>query len=243
MRRYGLIGYPLTHSFSQKYFTEKFEKLGLHDCVYSNFSLKEMKELGPLLENQIDLFGLNVTIPYKKQVLAYVTDVTDVVAKIGACNCIHIHGNKITGHNTDVVGFEKSLQPFLKPHHTAALILGTGGSSAAVIYVLEKLGISFQCVSRKATDTSVSYEQVGKDLILSHPLIINTTPLGMYPDVDFFPHIPYQYLTPQHHLHDLIYNPAETRFMEKGRAQAASVQNGMEMLIQQAEESWRIWNS
>ena len=243
MRRYGLIGYPLTHSFSQKYFTEKFELLGLPDCMYSNFSLKEMKELGPLLENQIDLYGLNVTIPYKKMVLDYVTDTTDVVAKIGACNCIHIHGKKITGHNTDVVGFEKSLQPFLKPHHTAALILGTGGASAAVEYVLEKLGIAFQFVSRKASENTVSYAQVNKEMILSHSLIINTTPLGMYPEVDFFPHIPYQYVTPQHHLYDLIYNPAKTKFLEKGSVQGATVQNGQEMLVLQAEESWRIWNS
>lgn len=243
MRRYGLIGYPLTHSFSQKYFTEKFEALGLPDCMYSNFSLKEMKELAPLLENQIDLFGLNVTIPYKKMVLDYVTDTTDVVQKIGACNCIHIHGNKITGHNTDVVGFEQSLKPYLKPHHSDALILGTGGSSAAVEYVLGKLGIRFQFVSRKAGERSVSYEQVDKALIESHPLIINTTPLGMYPDVDFFPHIPYEYITPQHHLYDLIYNPAETKFIEKGKARGATTQNGQEMLVLQAEESWRIWNS
>lgn len=243
MRRYGLIGYPLTHSFSQKFFSEKFENLGLYDCVYSNFSLKEICELSPLLENQIDLYGLNITIPYKKKVLDYLTDASEIVEKIGACNCIHIHAGKISGYNTDVFGFEHSLLPYLQPHHTHALILGTGGASAAVEFVLEKLGIHFQFVSRKASEKSLSYHQVDKNMLSSHPLIINTTPLGMYPNPDFFPDIPYQYLTPDHHLFDMIYNPAETRFLEKGKLQGATTQNGMDMLVLQAEESWRIWNT
>lgn len=243
MRRYGLIGYPLTHSFSQKFFNEKFELLGLYDCVYSNFSLKEISELSPLLENQIDLYGLNITIPYKKKVLDFLTDATEVVTKIGACNCIHIHAGKITGYNTDVFGFEQSLLPYLQSHHTSALVLGTGGASAAVEFVLEKLGIAIQFVSRKSSDKSISYNQVDKDMLASHQLIINTTPLGMYPNADFFPAIPYQFLTPDHHLYDMIYNPAETKFIEKGKWQGASTQNGMDMLILQAEESWRIWNT
>lgn len=243
MRRFGLLGYPLTHSFSQKYFTEKFAQLGLNDCVYENYSLKDISELQGVLETQTDLRGLNVTIPYKKQVLEFLTDVNEVVAKIGACNCINIKDGKRTGYNTDVVGFEQSLRPFLQPHHKKALVLGTGGASAAVVYVLEKLGIPFQYVSRAASEIAVSYNEVDEAMLAAHQLIINTTPAGMYPNVDQCPGIPYQYLSSQHHLYDLIYNPAETKFLEKGRLQGATTQNGQEMLILQAEESWRIWNS
>jgi len=242
MRRFGLIGYPLTHSFSQKYFTEKFAQQGIQDCVYENFSLQDIGELIAVLQKE-DLLGLNVTIPYKKQVLPFLTTVSDVVNKIGACNCIAIKEGKLTGYNTDVAGFEQSLVPFLRPNHTKALVLGTGGASAAVVFVLEKLGIAFQYVSRVASDVSVSYEAIDKDMISSHPLVINTTPLGMYPNIEQCPRIPYQYLTSKHHLYDLIYNPAETQFLQKGKSQGATTQNGQEMLILQAEESWRIWNS
>jgi shikimate dehydrogenase len=242
MRRYGLIGYPLTHSFSQKYFTEKFAQLGIQDCVYETYSLKDISELGAVLQ-QPDLRGLNVTIPYKKQVLVFLTGASDVVTKTGACNCINIQDGQLTGHNTDVVGFELSLQPFLRPHHTAALILGTGGGSAAVEFVLNKLGISFQYVSRTASGNAISYDMLTGDIISSHQLIINTTPLGMYPDTAASPGIPYHYLTHKHHLYDLIYNPVETKFLSMGSIQGATTQNGQEMLVLQAEESWRIWNS
>ena len=242
MRRFGLIGYPLTHSFSQKYFTEKFAQESIQHCTYENFSLKDIAELSTVLQ-QDDLCGLNVTIPYKKQVLSFLTYVSPVVNKIGACNCIEINDGKLTGHNTDVVGFEKSLVPFLQSYHTKALVLGTGGASAAVAFVLEKLGIAFQYVSRVASDVSISYDAVDEKMISSHYLIINTTPLGMYPNVGECPAIPYQYLTPQHHVYDLIYNPAETKFLAKGTLQGATTQNGQEMLILQAEESWRIWNN
>ena len=242
MRRFGLIGYPLTHSFSQKYFTEKFAQLGLGDCVYENFSVKEIGELNNILENS-DLSGLNITIPYKKQVLDFLTDASDVVTKIGACNCINIKDGKLTGYNTDVVGFEQSLLSFLSSHHTQALVLGTGGASAAVEFVLKKLGIPFQIVSRTVSDATISYDAIDENMISSHHLIINTTPLGMFPDIDECPEIPYQYLTAKHHLYDLIYNPAETKFLEIGRSQGTTTQNGQEMLILQAEESWRIWNA
>ena len=242
MRRFGLIGYPLTHSFSQKYFTQKFAELGLTDAVYENFSLRTIDELAAVLQKP-DLRGLNVTIPYKKGVLPFLTMASDVVNIIGACNCIHMSGTDITGYNTDVVGFEQSLLPFLQPHHTKALILGTGGASAAVEYVLAKLGISFLHVSRKGGNGAISYEEVTEEIIATHSLIINTTPLGMYPDADAFPAIPYEYITSQHHLYDLIYNPAETKFLAKGRLKGATIQNGQEMLLLQAEESWRIWNS
>lgn len=243
MRRFGLLGYPLSHSFSQKYFTEKFTQLGLTDCVYENFSLPDIQELSVVLKAKTDLCGFNITIPYKKQVLAFLDEVSPVVAAIGACNCVQIKEGKLTGYNTDVVGFEQSLKPFLQPHHTKALVLGTGGASAAVEYVLRKLGITVQYVSRDASDHTITYEQVDEKILSAHHLLINTTPLGMFPKVTECPDFPYHFLTPQHHLYDLIYNPAETQFLANGKARGASIQNGQEMLILQAEESWRIWNS
>ena len=243
MRRFGLIGYPLSHSFSQKYFTEKFAQLGLTDCVYENFSFPDIKQLTDVLAAHKDLCGFNITIPHKKTVIPFLYNQSEVVNKIGACNCVHIQNGKLTGYNTDVVGFEQSLLPFLKKHQIKALILGTGGASAAVEFVLRKLGREVKYVSRKRTATSMGYDDIDEAIMLSHQLIINCTPLGMYPKVDDCPDIPYQFLTPQHYLYDLIYNPAETKFLEKGRLQGASTQNGQEMLILQAEESWRIWNS
>lgn len=243
MRRFGLLGYPLSHSFSQKYFTEKFAQLGLSDCVYENFSLPTIEQLSVVLKEKKDLCGFNITIPYKKQVLSFLDEVSPVVAAIGACNCVQINAGKLTGHNTDVVGFEQSLTPFLQPHHTRALVLGTGGASAAVEYVLRKLGISVQYVSRVASGNSIAYEQVDENILTTHHLLINTTPLGMFPNVTECPDLPYRFLSSQHHLYDLIYNPAETKFLSNGKTQGASTQNGQEMLILQAEESWRIWNS
>ncbi len=243
MRRFGLLGYPLSHSFSQKYFTEKFAQLGLTDCVYENFSLPNIEELALVLQEKKDLCGFNITIPYKKQVLSFLDEVSPVVAAIGACNCVQIKAGKLTGYNTDVVGFEESLKPFLQPHHTKALVLGTGGASAAVEYVLHKLGISVQHVSRVTSGNAIAYEQVDEKILATHHLLINTTPLGMYPNLTECPDLPYRFLTPQHLLYDLIYNPAETQFLANGKAQGATTQNGQEMLILQAEESWRIWNS
>lgn len=242
MQRFGLIGYPLTHSFSQKFFTEKFAQEKITDAVYENFSLKDMDELHQVLRQHADLCGLNVTIPYKKQVLAFLTDASDAVQKMGACNCIKISGGKLFGYNTDVFGFEKSLLHFLQPHHRKALILGTGGASAAVEFVLQKLGIDYLFVSRTAAENAISYAMLDEQVMASHQLIINTTPLGMYPKVEDCPAIPYQYLTAQHYLYDLVYNPAETKFLMHGKLQGATIQNGEEMLVLQAEESWRIWN-
>jgi shikimate dehydrogenase len=243
MRRYGLLGYPLTHSFSQKYFTEKFLNLGLNDCVYENYSLQDINELKAVLDAHPDICGINITIPHKRNVLQYLTDPSKVVQDIGACNCIHFKAGKAFGYNTDVVGFEQSLQPFLKPYHQKALILGTGGASSAVEYVLKGLNIEVQFVSRVADDDCISYNMLNEDIMSSHHLIINTTPLGMYPKVEERPEIPYQYLSAKHHLCDLTYNPPETKFLELGRLQGATTQNGAEMLVLQAEESWRIWNS
>lgn len=243
MPSFGLLGYPLTHSFSQQYFTEKFSGLGLDGYHYENFSVPEIGEFRKILEEKKDLRGFNITIPYKKQIIGFLDQSNEIVSAIGACNCVKIDNGLLKGFNTDVFGFEQSLLPFLKAHHQKALVFGTGGASVAVIYVLEKLGIAYQSVSRKATEKSISYAQVDAALVATHHLLINTTPLGMYPKLDDCPDIPYNRLTPQHHLYDLIYNPAETRFLEKGRQQNATTQNGKEMLVLQAEESWRIWNS
>lgn len=250
MRQFGLIGYPLSHSFSQGYFAEKFLKENEEDLQYLNFPIASINEFESLWKQQVNLQGLNVTIPYKKQVIPFLHHASDVVKKINACNCIRKYNNELYGYNTDVIGFKKSLQPFLKPHHTHALILGTGGAAVAVEWVLQKLNIQYMFVSRKnsTTDTIVSadfisYDALSADIIDQYTLIINTSPVGMYPNVDQAPILPYEALSSKHHLFDLIYNPAETMFMQKGLAQGATVQNGLEMLHLQAEESWRLWST
>jgi shikimate dehydrogenase len=243
MRRYGLIGYPLTHSFSQKYFTEKFGLEGIEDCAYSNFPLTSIDEL-PVVLADPELFGLNVTIPYKEQVLSFLDHRSPVVAAIGACNCISIRDGVLTGHNTDVVGFEQSLMPKLGSHHRQALVLGTGGAAKAVEYVLGKLGIAFRLVSRRprAGTSDLSYEQVDLAVLASHTLVVNTTPLGMYPHVEGYPALPYEAVGASHYFFVLVYNPARTLFLQKAEERGAAVENGHEMLLLQAEESWRIWN-
>jgi shikimate dehydrogenase len=243
MRLFGLIGYPLSHSFSKKYFTGKFEKEGLSDSVYENYSIASVDELPELLKNNPLLEGINVTIPYKEQVLSFLSEESAVVKEIKACNCIKIEAGRLIGYNTDVTGFELSLTPKLGTGHKRALILGTGGAAKAVEYVLSKRGIRYSYVSRKASARNLSYEDVTPELLASHTLIINTTPLGMYPNVEAFPPIPYQSITGHHYLFDLVYNPEKTMFLQKGEEQGAIIKNGQEMLVIQAEESWKIWNS
>jgi shikimate dehydrogenase len=243
MRRFGLIGFPLSHSFSPGYFAQKFAKEGIEDCVYEAYPLQSIDELTQLLNTHEDLCGLNVTIPYKKKVIRYLDEGSDAVKQMVACNTIKLKNGKLFGYNTDVIGFELSLLPLLKPHHTHALILGTGGAAAAIQFVLNKLGIQFLFVSReKKGNDSITYSQVDKHILDKYTLIINTTPLGMYPKVDEYPAIPYRYLSDKHYLFDLVYNPEETVFLKKGKAQQAVVKNGSDMLIIQADESWRIWN-
>lgn len=241
MKRYGLIGYQLSHSFSQRYFSEKFVKESIEGAVYENYSIPKIDELNSILQQQ-DLCGFNVTIPYKKEVLAFLSASSPVVQAMGACNCVRIEDGQLFGHNTDVVGFEQSLLPYLKDHHRNALMLGTGGAAAAVAYVFNQRNISFQYVSRKKSATSLVYEELDEAIMSTHTLIINTTPLGMSPNVDEYPPLPYQWINQQHHCFDLIYNPAETLFLQKAKASGATTQNGAEMLVIQAEESWRIWN-
>lgn len=239
----GLIGYPLGHSFSQRYFSAKFQREAIEGYSYHNFPIPSIDELPALLKNQQHLLGFNVTIPYKRDIMAYLNHPSHAVTAIGACNCVRIDHGILYGYNTDVVGFERSLQPFLKPHHQKALILGTGGAALAVRYVLDRLGIEHISVSRTAGEGVITYNQVTEAIVQAHLLVINTTPLGMYPEVKALPLIPYQFLTPQHHLYDLVYNPAITAFMHAGMNKGATVQNGEEMLHIQAEESWRIWTS
>ena len=251
MRQFGLIGYPLSHSFSQKFFTEKFLQENIVNAHYNNFPISSMESFAALWEENPNLEGLNVTIPYKKEVIPFLHHSSPVVQEINACNCIRKFNGELYGYNTDVIGFEKSLLPFLQPHHTHALVLGTGGAAAAVRWVLQKLNIQFQLVSRKANSIEantemkayLSYDQLAASVIETHTLIINTSPLGMYPNTNEAPPIAYEGITAQHHLYDLVYNPTETLFMQKGLEKGATVQNGLAMLHIQAEESWAIWNA
>ena len=243
MRQFGLIGYPLSHSFSQGFFTEKFLRENIVDAVYNNYPIEHIELFKSLWDQHPQLVGLNVTLPHKKAVIPFLDKPSRVVQTILACNCIRKFDGELYGYNTDVIGFEKSLLPYLKPHHTSALILGTGGAAAAVEWVLKQLNIQYQFVSRTKGEGVIPYTAVTEEFIASHTLIINTSPLGTYPDVDAAPAIPYNALTAQHHLYDLVYNPAETLFMSKGASQGASTQNGLAMLHIQAEESWNIWNA
>ena len=243
MRLFGLIGYPLTHSFSKKYFTEKFEKEGLSDCRYDLFSIPAVEELRTVLSENNELQGLNVTIPYKEKVLPYLNETDKIVKAIGACNCILLKDRKLKGYNTDAEGFERSLKTKLEAAHRKALILGTGGAAKAVEFVLRKLGIAFVYVSRHSGRTHYSYDELTPAIIAEHPLIINATPLGSYPEINSAPSIPYEAITSHHYLFDLVYNPEKTLFLQMGEAKGAVIKNGYEMLVIQAEESWRIWNN
>ena len=242
MKRYGLIGRTLTHSFSKTYFAKKFAEENIPDCSYENFELKTIDDFPLLLNSNPDIRGLNITIPYKEEVLQFLTEKNEVVEAIGACNCIKVEDLKLVGYNTDTIGFRKALEPQLKPHHKKALILGTGGASKAIIYVLKELGIGYQLISRYKEPGQCTYEDIDGDILADHRLIVNTTPLGMYPNVNADPPIPYQFLTEKHFLFDVIYNPAKTKFLAEGEKQGAQISNGYEMLIYQAEESWRIWS-
>lgn len=242
MRQYGLIGYPLGHSFSQRFFSEKFEKEGWEDCSYSNFPIASITELPELLKSRSGLLGLNVTIPYKEAVLGYLDTKSPVVKAVGACNCIRIDKGKLTGYNTDVEGFRQSLLTQLKPHHKKALILGTGGAAKAVKYVLDQLQIENRYVSRRQHENCLEYKELNATLLQDYTLIINTTPLGMYPHTEEAPPINYEALTGNHFLFDLIYNPVKTLFLRKGEEMSASILNGADMLRIQAEKSWEIWN-
>jgi shikimate dehydrogenase len=245
MQVFGLIGYPLGHSFSASYFNEKFVKEGI-DARYNNYPMEQISHFPSLIESEPGLKGLNVTVPHKQEIIPYLDRLSSTASAIQAVNTISIKRDKdslvIEGDNTDVIGFRRSLEQYLKPHHTSALVLGTGGSSKAVHYVLAKLGIPFVRVSRTAGEGQITYGDIDGRMIEENPIIINTTPLGMYPNVQTFPQIPYDALSPEHLLFDLVYNPEKTEFLNKGESSGAQAVNGHDMLIYQAQGSWDIWN-
>jgi len=246
LQLYGLIGFPLGHSFSAPYFKDKFAREGII-AEYRNFPLEDISGFDALVKKEEKLAGLNVTVPYKQKVIACLDILSETAESIGAVNTISIQrsegGLKLKGDNTDVSGFRGSLEEHLEKQHRSALVLGTGGSSKAVCFVLEQLGIAYRMVSRSAGEGRIPYESLDEDLVAHSPLIINTTPLGMHPKIHGFPEIPYGMLTPDHLLFDLVYNPALTRFLELGRQQGAKIVNGYDMLVYQAEASWKIWNT
>lgn len=238
MGHFGLIGRNISHSFSEKYFAAKFQAEKIQNASYKTFDLDEISELPVLLQTE-KLDGFNVTIPFKESIISYLDEIDAEAEKIGAVNCVKILNGKKIGYNTDAFGFEASLQPLLEIHHRQALILGDGGAAKAVKFVLEKLGITYQSVSRKG---NLNYSDLNKTYMQDYQIIINCTPLGTFPDVDSCPEIPYEFLTSGHLVYELVYNPPKTQFLKLAESQFAQIKNGHEMLVLQAEKSWEIWN-
>lgn len=245
MKLFGLIGYPLGHSFSLPYFTKKFSEEQI-EAEYRNFPLEKISDFKELVKAEPGLLGLNVTVPYKQKIIPYLDALNSTARSVGAVNTIFFcrKGSHVSllGYNSDVSGFERSLKEHLLPHHRRALVLGTGGSSKAVEFVLKKLEIDYQMVSRSRGEGVLAYDQLDTSIVEEHSLIINTTPLGMHPKVDACPAIPYEAITTRHLLFDLVYNPELTRFLSLGKEQGAAIANGANMLVYQAEASWEIWN-
>lgn len=243
MRKFGLIGKNISYSFSESYFQNKFDKEHIKDTSYQNFDLDSISEFKFLIKNNPEIAGLNVTIPYKEEVIPYLELINKTAKEIGAINTIKItKKRKLKGYNTDYYGFKKSLEPLLTKQHKKALILGTGGASKAVAYALKKLNIRYSYVSRTKNEDHFTYKELNEKIIKDHLVIINCSPVGTYPHVKDCPNLPYQFITDQHVLFDLIYNPNETLFLKKGKQQGASICNGLRMLELQAEKSWEIWN-
>ncbi len=245
MKLYGLIGFPLGHSFSKQYFTQKFAKENIQDCFFESFAIPSIDLFPELLLQNPTLKGLSVTIPYKEQVLKYVDTLSDEVKFIGATNSIKIENGKLKAYNTDIIGFEETFIQKLQPNHKKALVLGTGGASKAVQFVLRKLNIPFLLVTRSVKKEAgyISYEAIDKALLEEFTVIINCSPVGMFPNENECPKIPYELLNSMHYLYDLVYKPAKTLFLQKGEQAGATILNGEEMLRIQAEASWTIWNN
>lgn len=245
MEKYGLIGYPLGHSFSKNFFNEKFRNENI-DAQYENFEIPTINHFPEVIEANKDLKGLNVTIPYKEQVIPYLDELSEEVRAIGAVNVIKVEkrgkNTVLTGYNSDVIGFTRSIEPLLEPIHRKALILGTGGASKAINYGLKSLGLETVFASRYQRPNCVTYNDLTPDVIKEYKVIVNCTPLGMYPNVENCPDIPYEGITRDHILYDLIYNPDETLFMRKGKEHGATTKNGLEMLLLQAYASWDFWH-
>lgn len=239
---YGLVGRKLGHSFSPRYFAEKFRNEGI-DAEFRNFELPTIGELPKMLADNHNLRGFNVTIPYKEEIMPLLDDIAPEARRIGAVNCVKIDNGKLTGYNTDIYGFRKSLLNLIGDERPDALVFGTGGAAKAVWYVLDELGISFRKVSRSRANGDLTYDDLAAEpnTVTISKLLVNSTPLGTFPDVDASPDIPYSAITPAHFMFDLVYNPEQTLFMKKGQAQGAHTSNGYEMLIGQAEKGWEIW--
>ena len=243
MNTYGLIGYPLGHSFSRKFFTEKFAREE-REAQYLNFEIPSIEEFPDVVKNNPDLRGLNVTIPYKQQVMPYLDGISEEAKAIGAVNVVKVSKEGLIGYNSDVIGFVNSIRPLLKPHHKKALILGTGGASKAIHYGLtKKLGMETLFVSRTARDGVITYHDITPDTLKEYEVIVNCSPVGMFPHVDECPALPYEAMSEANLLYDLVYNPEETLFMKKGAEQGAAVKNGLEMLHLQALASWEFWGN
>lgn len=240
--RFGLIGKNISYSFSRGYFTKKFRNLELQDHSYENFDLQSIEKFDGLLEANPDVKGLNVTIPYKQEILPYLNKIDDTALQIGAVNTIKIENNNLIGYNTDVIGFQKALEPHLKSHHSRALILGTGGASKAIAHVFKTIGIEHRFVSRNPDEGQLNYIDLSEKVLQEHTVVVNCTPLGTHPDIERLPDIPYDFLGTRHLIYDLIYNPAKTSFLKAGEERGASIVNGQKMLEIQAEASWEIWN-
>jgi shikimate dehydrogenase len=245
MKQFGLIGFPLSHSFSKRYFSEKFDRETISDAVYNNFEIPTITEFPTIVQQTENLRGLNVTIPYKQEVMKYMDNLDNSAEFVGAVNVIKVGiDKKLTGYNSDYYGFMESLKLFLPNNriNIKALILGTGGAAKAVEAALKTMNIEYKYVSRNGTDSILSYEQLTVSVLEEHELIINTTPIGMYPNTDACPNLNYEAINGSHYLFDLIYNPETTLFMKKGALNGANVKNGLEMLHLQAEKAWEIWN-
>lgn len=245
MRKFGLIGYPLSHSFSKKFFAEKFKEEHITNCAYELYPIENIDPVATLLSDE-EFCGINVTIPYKVQVLPFLDEMDEAAAEIGAVNCISILRKDgvrlVKGYNTDAYGFEESLKPLLEVHHRKALVFGDGGAAKAIKYVLNKLDISFLVVTRKPSENSILYDAVDEELLLEYTILINTTPLGMSPNADTYPELPYHALSDKHIGYDLVYNPEETLFLKQIKGKGGKIKNGLEMLHLQAIRSWEIWN-
>lgn len=241
--KFGLIGKNISYSFSKKYFTEKFALGNLEGYVYENFDVQSIEEFPKLITENPDLKGLNVTIPYKEEIIPYLSKLSKKATQIGAVNVIRFTKNgKLKGYNSDYYGFKKSLQTLLQPHHKKALILGTGGAAKAVAFALNELGILYTFVSREEKEGMIDYNRINATTFDNYHIIINCTPLGTSPNTKEFPPIPYNFFTEKHIAFDLIYNPEETQFLKKAKKKGAITKNGYEMLVFQAEKAWKIWN-
>lgn len=245
MRKFGLLGKNISYSFSKEYFNIKFKEESIENTIYENYDLESITSFPSIIKKTNKLKGLNVTIPYKELIIPYLDKLDNIAKKIGAVNTIKISKKgKTKGYNTDYYGFKKSISPYLKTHHKKALILGSGGASKAIIYALKKMKIEYNIVSRtNLNEVSYTYNTLTANILKSHQIIINCTPLGTYPKINECPDIPYSALTKQHILFDLIYNPKETLFLKKGKQQNATIINGLKMLQLQANKAWKIWNS